>query len=60
MKITIAYLPEEQEEAAADLVALRQLHPRLKVHKSDAHPPFKHIYLTIPKPGMPTDTWKST
>ena len=37
MKITFAYLPEEQEEAAAGVAALRQLHPRLKVRKSDAH-----------------------
>ena len=59
MKITFAYLPEEQEEAAADVAALRQLHPRLKVRKSDAHPPFKHIYLTIPKPSKPTDTGES-
>ena len=46
MKITIAHLPEEEQEAAADLAALRQLHPGIKVRKSDAHPPFKHIYLT--------------
>ena len=56
MKITIAYLPDEEQEAAADLAALRQLHPRLKVRKSDAHPPFKHIYLTTKKPETPTDT----
>ena len=49
MKITFAYLPEEQEEAAADVAALRQLHPRMKVRKGTAHPPFRHIYLTIPK-----------
>lgn len=50
MKITFAYLPEEQEEAAASVAALRQLQPRLKVRKSDAHPPFKHLYLTTRKP----------
>ena len=55
MKITFAYLPEEQEEAAASVAALRRLQPRLKVRKSDAHPPFKHIYLTIPKPGNHCD-----
>lgn len=51
MKITIAHLPEEEQEAAASVAALRQLHPRLKVRKSDAHPPFKHIYLTMKKPN---------
>lgn len=56
MKITFAYLPEEQEEAAAGVEALRQLQPRLKVRKSDRHSPFNHIYVTIPKPAKPTDT----
>jgi len=60
MKITIAYLPEEQEEAAADLAALQRLHPRLKVRKSDRHEPFKHIYVTIPKPAKTTGTGEST
>ena len=60
MKITFAYLPEEQEEAVASVVAIRQLQPRMKVRKSDAHPPFKHIYMTIPKTAKPTDTMKST
>ena len=50
MKISMGYLPEEEQEAAADLAALRQLHPGIKVRKSDAHPPFKHIYLTTTKP----------
>ena len=52
MKITFAYLPEEQEEAAACVTAIRQLQPCLKVRKSDAHPPFKHIYLNMKKPQI--------
>ena len=56
MKITIAYIPEEEQEAAADLAALRQLHPRAKVRKSEAHPHFKHIYLTATKPANPCDS----
>ena len=51
MKITLAYLPEEEPEAAASVAALRRLHPRMKVRKSDAYPPFKHIYLTMKKPN---------
>ena len=50
MKITFAYLPAEEQEVTADLAALRQLHPRAKVRKSDAHPPFKHLYLTTTNP----------
>ena len=60
MKITFAYLPEEQEEAAAGEAALRQLQPRMKVRKSDRHKPFSHLYLTTRKPAKPTDTMKST
>ena len=51
MKLTIAYLPEEQEEAAACVAALRQLQPGIMVRESDRHPPFRHIYLTTKKPG---------
>lgn len=53
LKITIAYLTEEEKEAAASVAALRQLHPGAKIRKSEAHPPFKHIYLTTKKPGKP-------
>lgn len=49
MKITIAYIPEEKEEAAAVLAALRSLLAWEKVRKSDRHPPFKHIYVTTRK-----------
>ena len=53
MKITIAYLPEEQEETTAVLVALRPLLAWEKVHKSDRHPPYEHIYLTTKRPETP-------
>lgn len=46
MKITVAYLPEDEKEATAALAALRRLHPDGKVRKSDRHPPYLHIYLT--------------
>jgi len=51
MKITIAYIPEEEAAALADLETLRRLHPAGRVHKKEAHPPFKHLYLTTKKPG---------
>lgn len=54
MKYKITYLPSEEDEAAADLAVLRQLHPSAKVRKSSAHPPFKHIYLQIPRPKEKT------
>lgn len=46
MKITIAYLPDEQEAVTTSVAALRHIFPNVKVRKSDRHPPFKHIYLT--------------
>lgn len=51
MKISIAHLPEEQESAAADLAVLLQRHPGARVHESDRHAPYKHIYLTTKKPA---------
>ena len=52
MKITIAYLPEEQQKANN---LLRCLYSFLgngvdKVRESDRHAPFNHIYLTTRKP----------
>ena len=52
MKITLAYLPVEDEEAAAVLAS--RLHPGAKVRKSDRHAPFLHVYVTVGKP-MKTD-----
>ena len=46
MKVKITYLPEEEDAAVADLAALQLRHPDAKVHRSDRHPPYKHIYLT--------------
>lgn len=47
MKITIAYISEEEgAEAAAVLAALRRLYPGARVRESDRHPPFHHFYLT--------------
>ena len=51
MKITISFTEPEKEEAAACVAALRQLHPSVKVRKSERHPPFIHVYLTTKKPG---------
>ena len=56
MKITLAYIAEEEEAAAADPAALLQVHPGAKVRKSDRHPPWKHIYLATREPGNATAT----
>ena len=46
MKIKISFLPEETKAALDALEALRILLPTAKIRKSDAHSPFKHVYLT--------------
>ena len=56
MKITIAYLPEEQQKANN---LLRCLYSFLgdsvdKVRESNNHAPFKHTYLTTRKPETST------
>lgn len=50
MKIKVAFLPEEEKQAAATVAQLVKIHPGAKVHKKEAHPPFKHVYLTTRKP----------
>lgn len=45
MKITIAYIPEQEQEAAAIVAALLHLIPGAKVRKSDRNKPFHHVYV---------------
>lgn len=59
MKFAISYIPEEEQEAAADLAALLRRHPGARVHKNDGHPPFKRLYLTTKKPEKYSDTKKN-
>lgn len=50
MKITIACIAEEEREAHIIQRFVCRLCDPVKVHESDAHPPFKHIYLTSKTP----------
>lgn len=59
MKITVAYLPEEEREASAALDALCRQHPAAKIRKSENHPPFKHIYFATGKPPISCASKKS-
>ena len=45
MKIAIAYLPVEQEEAGAVLALLRLLYPKSKVRRDKSRPPHALLYL---------------
>ena len=55
MKVSIAYLPEEEQNAGLLLSFIRGLHPGVRVHINDRCTPFKHIYLTTKKPGTTSD-----
>lgn len=47
MKIKIAYQPEETEAAEAVAAAIRNKLPWARRKESVAHPPYRHIYITI-------------
>ncbi len=50
MKVTVAYVLEEELEAAAVAAAICSVNPGISVRKSERHPPFRHLYLTTRKP----------
>lgn len=54
MKIKISSLPGEEWIVAGITAFINQLCPGTKIHKSEAHPPYKHTYLTTKKPEKPT------
>lgn len=47
MKITLAFTLDEEKEVATILEAIRLHQPTANIRKSDLHPPFKHIYVSI-------------
>ena len=50
MKITIAYLPEiDQEAAESARAAIEQLFPGAKIKDKEDHPPYRHIYFKTPE-----------
>jgi len=51
VKITIAYMSAEEQDAAAVMAALLRLLPGVRAHKNESKSPFLHIYLTTKKPG---------
>lgn len=59
MKITLAYLPGEDQEVADIQASILRQFPGAKIRKSEAHPPFKHIYVTTKKPANHTGTRES-
>lgn len=47
MKIKISYLPEEESAAVSAQRILQQQNPDAKLRKSDRHPPYRQIYLSV-------------
>lgn len=56
MKITIAYLPEEQQKVNSLLCCLHSFLGDSvdRVRESDRHPPHKHTYVTTRKAQKPS------
>ena len=50
MKITIAYLPGEEQKADILKSRLPGILGGAKIRESDRHAPYKHIYITSKKP----------
>ena len=54
MKITIAYLSGEEQEAESIHRFAKSLLKLVKVHRSDRHAPYRHIYIaTKTRPDTP-------
>ncbi len=46
MKVKITYTAAETKAALDTLAAVRKILPSVRVHMSETHPPFKHIYVS--------------
>ena len=53
MKITIAYTPGEEQAAVLIQRFADSLLGGPRVHKSDRHPPFRHIYMATKREVIP-------
>lgn len=49
MKVKIAYLPGEEQEAEALHNCAKELLKPVKVNRSDRHAPYRHIYIATKK-----------
>ena len=53
MKISIAYLPGEEQKASDIKTLIKSVIAGVKVRESDRHAPVMHIYLSTKKPENP-------
>ena len=51
MKIRIAYISEEEGQARAVAAMLRHLLGDVRIHDTDKHEPFRHLYITTKRPA---------
>lgn len=50
MKITIAHLVEEIQQAESVEAFIKKEHPTATVKRSQKHPPYRHIYIATGGP----------
>lgn len=53
MKVTIAYLPGEEQKAGNIKALIKDVLAGVKVRESDRHAPYMHVYLTTKKLEKP-------
>lgn len=51
MKLKLTFLPEEEQQASAVLLAVRRFFPGSKVRDAKAPPPKKSVYLSTKRKG---------
>ena len=56
MKITIAYLPEEEQKVSTIRHFVAAFLRPVTVHETVRHPPFKHVYIATKKPEKRCDS----
>jgi len=51
VKITIAHLAEETQQAQSVETFIKKEHPTATVKRSQKHPPYRHIYIATGGPA---------
>ena len=51
MKLSMSFLPEESAIAAGLTSIISGFFKKCKIRETDNHPPYRHIYISVEKPG---------
>lgn len=59
MKLSISFLPDESAVARGLTSIIKSYFKKCKIRETDNHPPYKHIYIAIEKPGVKKDSTRT-